>query len=160
MASNPVVPSAVKTTPAKTTTPVYTPAPAIKSSVKSYQNFFKTSGGDRTAYNASTGYDKLTPVQKRIADNVYNSTTSAEKKKKEEEDKKRIATGAINITALEETPEQEKNRLLIESKESEKRDALIAKDAALLQQNQAEQLQIAEAERATKELTAEQTKYE
>ena len=156
---NPVKP-VVATTPAKTTTPVYTPAPAIKSSVKSYQNFFKTSGGDRATYNASTGYDKLTPVQKRIADNVYNSTTSAEKKKKEEEDKKRIAVGNVSMTALEETPEQEKERLLKETAEATKKNAIKAQEEALLQQNQAEQLNKAEADRAMWELTAEQAKYE
>ena len=144
MASNPVVPSVVKTTPAKTTTPVYTPAPAIKSSVKSYQNFFKTSGGDRATYNASTGYDKLTPVQKRIADNVYNSTTAADKKKKEEEDKKRIAVGNVSMTALEETPEQEKERLAKEVAETKRRDALLAKDEAILAKNQEKQLELAD----------------
>lgn len=161
MASNPTINVPAKvTTPAKTTTPVYTPAPAIKSTVKSYQNFFKTSGGDRAAYNASTGYDKLTPQQKRIADNVYNSTTSAEKKKKEEEDKKRIAVGNIDMTALEETPEQAKERLVRETTEATKRDALLAKDAAVLAEEQKKQLELAEADTSISENTKEFTKYE
>jgi len=125
-------------------------SPAVKWAVQSYRNFFTSSGWDRATYNKSVGYDTLSTQQKRIADNVYNSTLSADK----------IKTGTVSLTALEETPEQEKDRLLIESKEAEKRDALLARDAALLAQNQAEQLQKAEADRATWELATEQTKYE
>lgn len=79
---------------------------------------------------------------------MYNSTTSAEKKKKEEEDKKRIAVGNVSMTALEETPEQEKERLLKETAEATKKNAIKAQEEALLQQNQAEQLNKAEADRA------------
>lgn len=150
-------PSTIKKNVAAATTPV---APAIKSAVQSYQNFFKTTGGDRAAYNASVWYDKLSTAQKRIADNVYNSTTSAEKKKKDEEDKKRAAVGNVSMTALEETPEQEKERLLKETAEATKKNAITAQEAALLQQNQAEQLNKAEADRAMAELNTEQTKYE
>jgi len=132
-----VPPAVVKST----TTPVTKAATTIKSAVWTYQNFFKTSGGDRNAYNASVWYDKLSTQQKRIADNVYNSTTAAEKKKKDEEDKKRMAVGEVDTTALVETPEQEKQRLLKETAESTKKNLLTEQEATLLQQNQAEQLQ-------------------
>ena len=64
------------------------------------------------------------------------------------------------MTALEETPEQEKERLLKETAEATKKNAIKAQEEALLQQNQAEQLNKAEADRAMWELTAEQAKYE
>lgn len=64
------------------------------------------------------------------------------------------------MIALEENPEQEKERLAKEVAETKRRDALLAKDEATLAQNQINQLQQADADRDIKEQGTEFTKYE
>lgn len=86
---------------------------------------------------------------------MYSSTSAADKKRKDYEDKKRLSIGPVDTAALIETPEQEKNRLLLDTATTTKKNADDARNAYLLQQNQAEQLQKAEADRSMGEVTAE-----
>lgn len=161
-AFNPIKPTV--TTPKVTTPKVTIPTVAkttssIKPIIQNYGSFFRSSAGDRNAYNTSVNYDKLSANQKRLADNVFNTSSTNAQKKKEEDEKKKLLVGAIDTTALVETPEQEKARLLKESTEKAKADAVEAQKAAIEAKRLENEALLAQEDTSIAELNTEQTKY-
>lgn len=161
-AFNPIKPTVTTpkvTTPKVTIPTVANTTSAIKPIIQNYGSFFSSSAGDRNAYNTSVNYDKLSANQKRLADNVFNTSSTNAQKKKEEDEKKKLQVGTIDTTALVETPEQEKARLLKESTEKAKADAVEAQKAAIEAKRLENEALLAQEDTSIAELNTEQAKY-